>query len=96
MATKDDDDDYDEESSSVLMCDPDDVVFAVEPITAASSTTVADALQLAELARAETSAPAASSDDRYRRSVTLLQGGEEVLKQLEVSFFFSIFSFVFV
>jgi hypothetical protein len=112
------DDDLDEESqTSVLYCDPDDVVFAVEPIFAAPSSSVDDALQLAELAkqvhrdnsehrskakesrRARRDNANNSNDnanngaddkddneqhDRLRRSVTLLQGGAEVLQQLEV------------
>jgi hypothetical protein len=120
------DDDLDEESqTSVFYCDPDDVVFAVEPIFAAPSSSVDDALQLAEIAKqvhrdnsehrsqlkesrrarrensksnnnnnnnstngaddkASDEKDDAEQHDRLRRSVTLLQGGAEVLQQLEV------------
>jgi hypothetical protein len=72
-----------EESSSVLMCDPEDVVIFAEPLGATSSSAVADALQLADLARSQAASSPLSGDEQYKRSVTLLKGGEEVLRQLD-------------
>jgi hypothetical protein len=72
-----------EESSSVLICDPEDVVIFAEPLGAASGSAVADALQLADLARSQAASSTLSGDEQYKRSVTLLKGGEEVLRQLD-------------